>query len=394
MLFRTEPSIELNEYRMQLFWQATRVQVTLFSDNAIIKRYGGKNSDLNFPLMLQADLPENLPAFWYAILDQGLLVGGIHSPGFPDHIFGPVLPYECTRTAALSFLSFLGRSPADVNLILSYFNECGVIPEEQFCAAITLYAHLLNLNLPMDNSVTLVHHSWTSPFPPRAIPESEPMSRRDYELEQKLLAYIRHGRTQPFEEMLRDFAGFTGRADVAPSPLHKTYIITALTVASRVAVSAGVDYDLAFAMLNNYLDELTAARTPGEYSSIFPRAYLDYAREVARVRSVQSDDSLVRRIHRYIYGHIHEKVTPSVLAEALGYNTSYLCAHFKKETGKTISSYVNECKIEEAKLLLELPNSSVTDVAMQLGYPSQSYFCTVFKEHTNKTPGEYRAEFA
>ncbi len=394
---QTQPvlTIELNETRIRLFRQATGIPVTLFSGNAIVKRYAGKTSDLNFPMMLQADLPADLPLLWYSVFDQGLLFGGIHQgDGSPDIFFGPVLPYECTRTAALKLLSFLGRSASDLNTLVSYFQECGVITEEAFVAAVHLYTHLLELNTDPDADVTQIRRHWTAPFPPRPLPETESHGRADYDLEQRLLAYIRHGRTQPFEEMLRDFSGFTGYPDIAPNPLHKHYIVTALTVGSRVAVSAGVDYDLSYGILAHYLDKLTASRTPSEYSSLFPQAYLDFAREVARVRRISSDDALVRRIQRYIFGHIHEKVTPSILAKELGYNTSYLCAHFKKETGKTVSTYVNECKVEEAKLLLEMPNSSVTDVAMHLGYPSQSYFCSVFKEYTNKTPGEYRAEYS
>lgn len=54
--------------------------------------------------------------------------------------------------------------------------------------------------------------------------------------------------------------------------------------------------------------------------------------------------------------------------------------------------YVTAVKMDEAKRLLEVTKKTPAEIAEVLGYSSQSYFQSVFKKSTGKTPGEYRAE--
>jgi AraC-like DNA-binding protein len=71
-------------------------------------------------------------------------------------------------------------------------------------------------------------------------------------------------------------------------------------------------------------------------------------------------------------------------------NCSYLCNHFKKETGKTITEYINELKVRESKRLLKNSKLSLIEISTRLGFSSQSYFHIVFKKHTGITPQEFR----
>ena len=48
-------------------------------------------------------------------------------------------------------------------------------------------------------------------------------------------------------------------------------------------------------------------------------------------------------------------------------------------------------KIEEAKRLLDMRSDSIGNISSRLGYSSQSYFCTVFRQVTGMTPGQYRS---
>ena len=61
---------------------------------------------------------------------------------------------------------------------------------------------------------------------------------------------------------------------------------------------------------------------------------------------------------------------------------------FKRQLGTSPRNFINQQKIEQAKILL-LEKMSITDVAMYLGFTSSSYFSTVFKKFTLYTPSEY-----
>lgn len=59
--------------------------------------------------------------------------------------------------------------------------------------------------------------------------------------------------------------------------------------------------------------------------------------------------------------------------------------------GVSPRNYINQEKISRAKALL-LKGYTVTDVAMLLSFNDSSYFSTVFKKYTLKTPRQYVKE--
>lgn len=69
----------------------------------------------------------------------------------------------------------------------------------------------------------------------------------------------------------------------------------------------------------------------------------------------------------------------------------YLSSHFHEKTGKTLSSYINEMKINEAMRLLKTDQLSLAEISAALGYSSQNYFHKVFQNLIGMTPNEYRA---
>ena len=57
--------------------------------------------------------------------------------------------------------------------------------------------------------------------------------------------------------------------------------------------------------------------------------------------------------------------------------------------GKGFTEYVMSVKINESKKLLAKGEKSVTDIAMELGFSSVSYFAKQFKKETGLTPYKF-----
>ena len=68
---------------------------------------------------------------------------------------------------------------------------------------------------------------------------------------------------------------------------------------------------------------------------------------------------------------------------------SYFSRLFKKVMGKSFTEYVMSVKINESKKLLAKGEKSVTDIAMELGFSSVSYFAKQFKKETGLTPYKF-----
>ncbi|UOQ86751.1 AraC family transcriptional regulator [Gracilibacillus salinarum] len=78
------------------------------------------------------------------------------------------------------------------------------------------------------------------------------------------------------------------------------------------------------------------------------------------------------------------------LAARLHFNKYYLCHFFKKEFGMTIQQYVLQRRMYEAKKLLVETNTSIADIAVQIGFSTASNFIRCFKKYQQVTPKQFR----
>lgn len=78
------------------------------------------------------------------------------------------------------------------------------------------------------------------------------------------------------------------------------------------------------------------------------------------------------------------------LAEIENYNATYYSDWFKQQTGVSPSMYLRSIRISRAKELLEDTNYTVMDIAVMVGYSSNSTFTRAFHSIVGMTPKEYR----
>ncbi|MBD2871937.1 response regulator [Paenibacillus sp. IB182493] len=119
-------------------------------------------------------------------------------------------------------------------------------------------------------------------------------------------------------------------------------------------------------------------------------AYIDRYGRLGRKEQAAQQHHLIARIERYIEERLRDNVTVKQLAEQFQLNASYLSVLFKKETGKTLSDFVQETRMNKAKELLKDPNIKVYEVAEQVGFQTTAYFSYLFKKVTGFGPQEYR----
>ncbi len=102
---------------------------------------------------------------------------------------------------------------------------------------------------------------------------------------------------------------------------------------------------------------------------------------------------LIQRILSYVEKDSDRKYDLSDLAHSLGFNKNYLCTAFRRETGVTISEYVNYHRIRKILITLQYNGYNkdfpIRALADQYGYGNASYFNRVFKKYTGITPTEF-----
>lgn len=95
-------------------------------------------------------------------------------------------------------------------------------------------------------------------------------------------------------------------------------------------------------------------------------------------------------IEDYIRKHLAEDLSLEPLAKRANLSPIYFHRLFCEYFGMTPASFVLSCRIAGAKALLKAGELSISEVAAQCGFSSQSYFNFKFKDITGETPLQYR----
>lgn len=95
-------------------------------------------------------------------------------------------------------------------------------------------------------------------------------------------------------------------------------------------------------------------------------------------------------ISNYISDNFKDINSVSELAKACYISKSHMCRIFKEQLGISVSSYINNMKINTARELLISGDMSVLEIALESGFNSTQYFHKVFKAQLGCSPKEYR----
>ncbi len=102
------------------------------------------------------------------------------------------------------------------------------------------------------------------------------------------------------------------------------------------------------------------------------------------------DKKIVEMAIEYINAHYKDDFTLEQLAHEVNYSPFHFIRIFKKEMGQTPFEYLQDLKIEKAKLMLRQTNKNITDICFATGFNNRSYFSSIFKKRVGVAPSEYR----
>ncbi len=93
--------------------------------------------------------------------------------------------------------------------------------------------------------------------------------------------------------------------------------------------------------------------------------------------------------------YLDPKITLDSIAQQLSISPAYLSRTLKSELNISFTDYINQLRVNEAKLYLknnEFSNYTMISVGLEAGFNSRSSFYNVFKKYTGKTPRAFRKD--
>jgi AraC-like DNA-binding protein len=102
--------------------------------------------------------------------------------------------------------------------------------------------------------------------------------------------------------------------------------------------------------------------------------------------------NLQSRSLQYIHKHYQQALDLPTLAALEGFNPTYYSEWFKKETGLTVTAYLQKLRLDEAKKLLQHTDLSLAQIAQQVGYQHHASLTRLFQQYEQITPSTYRRQ--
>lgn len=139
----------------------------------------------------------------------------------------------------------------------------------------------------------------------------------------------------------------------------------------------GVFYrQLTFALLDTFLCTVARAYLPAKTSL---------------TDNVSRPAQITRGFRKLLLENFQSQKSPSFYAYRLNISESYLNEAVKRTTGFTVTYWIQQQVVLEAKRLLCFSQFNVKEIAYALGYKDHTYFSKLFKQFTRMTPLAFRA---
>ena len=312
-------------------------------------------------------------------------------------LIGPYLPDSISENRLLEIGEMLGVSPKDQKIFEQYFES---IPVLHNSSSIFVMLDALGEAMWGKNSFSMVDVSTEKLVPVSPLQEKErtldttlinmKLMEQRYAFENEMMSAVSRGQSQKVSQLMASFTEMSFEKRVSdPIRNMKNYSIIMNTLLRKAAESGGVHPVYLDSVSSSFAARIEQLGSISSINALMTDMFQSYCRLVRR-HSMGEYSPTVQKAIVFIDSDLSAELTLSSIAEAQNISSGYLSAIFRKETGKTITEYIREKRVNHAIYLLETTHLQVQTIATHCGIVDLQYFSKIFKKHTGKTPKEYR----
>ncbi len=211
-----------------------------------------------------------------------------------------------------------------------------------------------------------------------------------YNYENELMQAVSRGNIDKVNRLLSNISifSFERRMD---DPLRnlKNYCIVMNTLLRKAAEQGGVHPIYLDKMSSEFARKIEQIPSVAAAQRNIQKYFRSYCMLV-RNHSMKSYSAPVRIAIISIDSDLSADLSLSALAKQQNISAGYLSAVFKKETGETLTEYVNRRRVQLAERLLKTTSLQIQTIAQHCGILDVHYFSKIFKKRTGLSPKEYR----
>ena len=214
-------------------------------------------------------------------------------------------------------------------------------------------------------------------------------------VEDQFLFYITNGSTYQLYALFRDEKQmdilFPNKAAYKECIIRAVELLTMCKLASH---ESGNDKKISHARFLKYTEQLKNCKNYEKIIAVIEDAAIDFARNSHDINAYtnESYSPMTNKCIQRIIERLPDKVSLDELSKELHISSKYLSALFNRETGSSITDFMQDIRVNEAKRLLTNTDLTYLEISNFLNFSSQSYFNCIFKKKTDLTPKEYREQ--
>lgn len=316
-------------------------------------------------------------------------------------LIGPYMSYEPTEAQLLEELERLGMSASRLPQLKQYYSTVPVLPDESpLMMLVNAFAETLwgtgnaykIVELNRDSTASAALDGMENKVSREDVLMQMKVMERRYAYENEMMETVAKGLTHRAKMMMSNVSLTMFEQRMAdPVRNMKNYLIICNTILRKAAQQGGVHPFHLDRISSAFAARIELIHNMEEGRELMGEMMLNYCRLV-RQHALRNYSPPVQKAVTYIEAEPAADLHLQHLARTLNVSAGYLSTLFHKETGKTVTEYVTDVRMDTAANLLRHTQLQVQTVAQHCGIGDVNYFSKVFKRHFGLTPRQFREE--
>ncbi|WP_426350081.1 helix-turn-helix domain-containing protein [Alloiococcus sp. CFN-8] len=314
-------------------------------------------------------------------------------------LIGPYISAQFTYEDLLHEAERLSIPPNQLSEMENYYGNIPVLKDDSFLfSIINAFAEVL---WGSSKSYTIMNlkEDEISPNPIPSMEDYIPMDKtlltmenmeKRYAYENEILNAVTLGLAHKAEMMLSTFSEMALKLRVSdPIRNAKNYCIIMNTLMRKSAEQASIHPIYLDAVSSTFARKIELIGSVSSAYKLMKEMISNYCRLVNKYSMIKYSLP-IRKTLVCIESNLIGDLSLNSLASLQNISSGYLSALFRKETGQTLTEYVNIRRIKHAEYLLRSTALQIQTIAQFCGIPDANYFTKTFKRYSGSTPEEYR----
>lgn len=266
----------------------------------------------------------------------------------------------------------------------------------EFLAYIASNLHSMNFE---NSKIGNISYSFETEYPitPNTIKEKTELSiasiEKRYSTENEFIYAVENGDKEKIDKFLNEdlffFSKIPDRIPTDPLRSKKNLTFVLNTLLRKAVEKGGVHPLYIHSISEKFAIQIEKTSSIQQLLDLQNKMFLDYCDTVKKF-SLKKFNYSVRKAIEFIRISLDQDLSLNIISNSINANPYELSRQFKKETGKTITEYINKQRVNEAIYIMQNQNISITAVSDIVGFNDVNYFTKVFKKIKGITPSEYR----